>query len=464
MTYKTYTVYFALIGLIMLGSLQLAPAQHHEGDSPEIYHSTKLAFGNQREARQSLEWIKERGGTDMVAHLITASRFSSLSREEIGEAIQDITGETSINTWFDWMIWLELRPEIEPHNSYLNFKSAVFYSIDPNFRRLFRPGMQFDIRPEEIVWGGVRLDGIPALDNPKHISIEEATYLKDDDEVFGVNINGDARAYPLRIMGWHEMFNDVVGGVPVSLAYCTLCNAGILFEGDYQGREKLNVKEPFTFGSSGFLYRSNKLMYDRQTDSLWNQFTGEPVAGPLLGTGVRLNIRPVVITSWKEWKATNPNTKVLSLKTGYRRNYGSGVVYKQYFESSTLMFPALGDKKKRLRKKEEVFGMRLESGVKAWPLNSFKYKKVLNDKVGQVNVVLIGNQKTRTVRAYERQNLEFTLNDAGALVDQSGVSWEIKESGLKDSKGESLKRLPGHIAYWFAWAGYLGEESALFTE
>ena len=103
-----------------------------------------------------------------------------------------------------------------------------------------------------------------------------ASYLNPDDPVFGVEINGDARAYPLRIANWHEMVNDVVGGVPVSLAYCTLCGSGILFDGRVAGRA-----EPFTFGSSGLLYRSNKLMYDRQTDSLWEQLAGHPVTGSL---------------------------------------------------------------------------------------------------------------------------------------------------------------------------------------
>ena len=107
----------------------------------------------------------------------------------------------------------------------------------------------------------------------KLIDAKDADYLLGTALVFGVSINGDTRAYPLRIMGWHEMFNEVIGGVPVALAYCTLCGSGILFETAVEGRAR-----PFVFGSSGFLYRSNKLMFDRETNSLWNQFTGKPVA------------------------------------------------------------------------------------------------------------------------------------------------------------------------------------------
>ena len=145
---------------------------------------------------------------------------------------------------------------------------------------------------EEIAWGGVLVDGIPALDNPRMTTASAASYLNPDDPVFGVEINGDARAYPLRIANWHEMVNDVVGGVPVSLAYCTLCGSGILFDGRVAGRA-----EPFTFGSSGLLYRSNKLMYDRQTDSLWEQFAGHPVTGKLTGSKIELKLLLLVLTA-----------------------------------------------------------------------------------------------------------------------------------------------------------------------
>lgn len=429
--------------------------------SLELHHSVRVGLAPPKEAMQSLEWIKARGKTDMAAHLIAAMRYSRLGRLTVSEALQELTKNDKPTNWFDWMLWQQAHSEIKPHESYLGFKSIMFYGIDPAFRRFFRPDIEFDIRPEEIVWGGVRVDGIPALDNPKFIQASEASYMKEDDEVFGVEINGDARAYPLRIMGWHEMFNDVIGGQSVSLAYCTLCGAGILFDGEYEGREKFGVEAPFTFGSSGFLYQSNKLMYDRQTDSLWNQFTGEPVSGKLRGSGIKLDIRPVVVTSWAKWRAQHPQTKILDLDTGFRRDYGSGVVYREYFSSPDLMFPAQGDPKKRLENKEQVFGMRLEGGTKAWPLEAFAQGRVLNDKVGLVNVVLIGEAQTRTVRAYERENFEFSGNHKN-LTSSDGRKWTLKEDGLHATDGEILKRLPGHVSYWFAWAGYLGDRSDLF--
>ncbi|MGI9464764.1 MAG: DUF3179 domain-containing protein, partial [Aestuariivirgaceae bacterium] len=313
------------------------------------------------------------------------------------------------------------------------------------------------IRLEEITWGGVRVDGIPSLDDPKLIAAGEASYLVDDDLVFGVAINGDVRAYPLRIMGWHEMFNETIGGVPVALAYCTLCGAGILFETEVSGRA-----EKFVFGSSGFLYRSNKLMFDRQTDSLWNQFTGEPVSGPLKDSGIKLKIRPVTITSWGKWKASHPDTRVLSLDTGHRRNYGSGVVYQDYFASPELMFPTIVRNEDTVKRKDYVFGIRDVGAAKAWPIEAFNGRTVINDAVGNRNVVLIGDALTRTVRAYERKELAFKESQKpGQIVGPDG-DWSITESALVGPGGARLARVPGHVSYWFAWDGYLGLDSELY--
>ena len=311
------------------------------------------------------------------------------------------------------------------------------------------PGVQHEIRLEEIAWGGVLKDGIPALTNPKFIPAKKASYLRDNEPVFGIEINGDARAYPYRIMDWHEMFNDVVGGMPVSLAYCTLCGSGILFGTRVRERD-----EPFVFGSSGFLYRSNKLMYDQQTNSLWNQFTGRPVVGALSGSGIQLEILPVITTTWAEWLSQNPHTKVLSLDTGHSRDYSPGRAYGRYFASHELMFPALTPDK-RLNAKDQVFGLRITGARKAWPLTVFADGQVINDRIGIVDIVLVGESRSRMVRAYRSGGRKFQKQ--GASLDtilNNGEIWKVTEAALEGPKGQTLSRLPGHLAYWFAWSGY----------
>ena len=256
-------------------------------------------------------------------------------------------------------------------------------------------------------------------------------------------------------MGWHEMFNEVIGGVPVALAYCTLCGSGILFETQVSGRQK-----PLVFGSSGFLYRSNKLMFDRQTHSLWNQYTGKPVVGPLVNSGIELKQRPVVITTWQSWKASHPKTQVLSRNTGHRRNYGSGVVYQEYFASPELMFPALVDQS-RHQQKDYVFAIRQFGAARAWPLDAFNRARVINDAIASKPLVLIGNADKRAVRAYERRSHTFTASD-GSLIDETGQKWTLTEEALIGPNGAEMPRVAGHISYWFAWDNYLGDAATVY--
>jgi hypothetical protein len=422
-----------------------------------------LIYGDGITLFKALEWIRERGSDDMAASIIQAMRFSRAPANMFAETLTSITGANVGFDWFDWMLWQEQNPQVVPHPLFSEFKRSLYSRIDPNFDGFLKPEYlapeNMGIRLEEITWGGVKKDGIPSLDNPRMTIPEAITYMRDDDLVFGVSINGDVRAYPLRILGWHEMLNDVIGGVPVALAYCTLCGSGILFETAVAGLAGRDA--PLVFGSSGLLYRSNKLMFDRETNSLWNQFTGKPVVGPLVGIGVELKQHPIVITTWGEWKLQNPLTLVLDLKTGYNRDYGSGVVYKDYFASDELMFPVVVDLT-RQKAKEYVFGIREFGASKAWPLNAFTQTSVINDTIGDTPVVLLGSAKTRTVRAYERGEFEFTRDADGVLKSQGGASWIEDEDGLINATDQVLPRVAGHIAYWFAWNSYLGAESEVY--
>lgn len=416
-------------------------------------------LGERDERVRALDMLVKRGNRDIVPTLVMFMRIGG-DFKPMADALSTLTG-ARIETWRDAMLWQEAHPEVVPHESYRALKLRFFTSIDPTFEQFFDPQYtardQMKIRLEEITWGGVLVDGIPSLDNPKLIPAAKADYLLPGDLVFGVEINGDVRAYPLRIMGWHEMFNETIGGVPVALAYCTLCGAGILFETKVGQFEK-----PLVFGSSGFLYRSNKLMFDRTTKTLWNQFTGEPVVGKLAGSGIKLKIRPVAITSWEAWRKQHPDTKVLALKTGYDRDYGSGVVYRDYFASPELMFPAIVRDESQLKRKDYVFGIREFGAAKAWPVEAFRGRRVINDRVGASDVVLVGDAETRTVRAYQRNGLTFEEGASDLELKNRDGAWRLTEDFLIGPKGEKLARVSGHVAYWFAWDGYLGVKSELY--
>jgi hypothetical protein len=202
-------------------------------------------------------------------------------------------------------------------------------------------------------------------------------------------------------------------------------------------------------------------MYDRRTESLWNQFTGEPVSGALRGSGIRLRQRPVAIEPWGVWKARNPGTTALTLETGYDRDYGSGVVYRDYFASPELMFPARSDQT-RLAQKDYVFAIRQFGAAKAWALALFEGGAVINDAIGERPIVLIGDQSGRTVRAYERGGRVFEAFEGGKLASEGAV-WTPNEAELVSESGERMPRVAGHVAYWFAWNNYMGPEGEVVT-
>lgn len=455
-----FGLFFAFV-VSFLGSA-LFPSWALELTDAEVRDYTKaLIYAPSDGFEAALDALVARGNKDVVAGMIVTMRFRD-SDARLAAAISKLTG-AKINSWNDAMLWQEEHPEVKPHPSFRSYSEELFAQIDPQFTRFIGTDKtdpaKMKIRLEEIVWGGVHVDGIPALDNPKLISAKAADYLRDDDLVFGVSINGDNRAYPLRIMGWHEMFNDTIGGVPVALAYCTLCGSGILFETKLEDRAK-----PLVFGSSGMLYRSNKLMFDRETDSLWNQFTGEPVSGKLVNAGIKLEIRPVTITSWKNWLASHGDTKVLSLDTGFKRDYDSGVVYQDYFSSPDLMFPTSVRDESQVKRKDYVFGIRELNVARAWPVDVFAKKHVINDKFNGRAIVLIGDAQTRTVRAYERGEQTFSEANDPDVLTSGDDRWTITEDELIAPDGSKLARLSGHVAYWFAWDGYLGASSTLYSE
>lgn len=420
-------------------------------------------FSVQGEAKAAVvDKLVARQDPSLIPTLVLAMRWTG-SDTRVAKALSTLTGET-ITTWHDAYVWQERHPEILPHESYRELKLKFLGNTDSRFRSFFDAPYgapeQMRIRLEEVVWGGVLFDEIPSLDHATMLEADDAEYLLDQDLVFGVEINGDVRAYPLRILGWHEMVNDVIGGVPVVLAYCTLCGSGILFETEVSGIDK-----PLVFGSSGLLYRSNKLIFDRESSTLWNQYTGEPVVGPLVASGIQLKLRPITIASWEQWRRSHPQTTVLSLETGYSRNYDSGVTYNEYFASPDLLFPAVVADEAVVVRKDYIFGVRTVAASKAWPLDVFSKTPLINDQVGAQALLLVGNADTRTVRAYERKADErFELDKDGSLISGE-LRWEAWENFLVSSDGKQKRgRVAGHVSYWFAWDNFLGSRSELYSD
>jgi len=211
------------------------------------------------------------------------------------------------------------------------------------------------IDADEIRAGGPPRDGIPALDDPAVVPAAEAPW-PDDVPVVGVAVGGKARAYPLAVLVWHELANDTLGGRPILVSYCPLCGTALVFDRSIDG-------EPHRFGVSGLLYKSDLLMFDRETESLWSQIRAEAVTGPLEGR--RLALLRSRIEAWSAWRDRHPDTTVLSRDTGHRRRYGASP-YGDYATSERLMFPV--EYSRRYHPKMPTLGLRRPDGpARAYP-------------------------------------------------------------------------------------------------
>jgi hypothetical protein len=428
--------------------------------------------GRDRElGAQALGTVLEAQDTRFIPVLLEILRgtqigmFLGIDSDTTVAALERLSKEAHGANWAAWVEWYG-GTDLAPPEGFIGWKGSLLSFIDPRFAEFLRDGAASTIRVEEIQWGGVTVDGIPALDQAEMIPAELADYLLPKEPVFGVAINGDARAYPLRILDWHEMANDVVGGVPMSLAYCTLCGAAIAYDG------KASDGTTYDFGSSGFLFRSNKLMYDRQTRTLWNQLTGEPVLGDLVGSGVQLELLPVVLTSWEAWLAQHPDTVVLELETGFERFYLPGAAYGHYFSSDETMFP-VWQRSEALDDKDRIYALRVDGTPKAYPLALLVEEQVVNDTVGDTELVLVATRGRVIVHGTSLEVGEVIYDSGGEVraflsgdenfspgptedlvIDAGGREWSVTEEGLVSPDGEIAPRFNGHLSYWFGWFAF----------
>ncbi|MGB5819298.1 MAG: DUF3179 domain-containing protein [Saonia sp.] len=416
--------------------------------TPTAHFLNLISKADEQTVKTSIAYIDKHWEDTYEIMLLETVYFSQHKKtsQKLIQLLEEKTGKQfgfDFDRWFQW-IWNR-----DPHYSddYFEFKASLHKIIDPRFNTYFLDReQQSTIRLDEVRWGGVLQDGIPPLRNPKMISVADATYLDDTHIVFGIEVNGDARAYPKRILAWHEMFVDTVGDVTVAGVYCTLCGTVILYKTEHKG-----IKHQL--GTSGFLYRSNKLMYDKATQSLWSTLEGEPVIGPLVGKGIQLDYLSVVTTTWGEWKKRHPETTVLSLQTGHRRDYGEGVAYREYFATDDLMF-TIPKIDKSIKNKDEILSIRIP-GVPdenlAIASKFLRKNSIYASKIGSVNFTVF-TDRTGAHRVYASKEEHFKDYDhKSTVLDDDGNSWTLLEEKMMSENGEELQRIPTHNAFWFGY-------------
>ncbi len=315
---------------------------------------------------------------------------------------------------------------------------------------------------DRIVSGGPPKDGIPSIDNPRFLKPGDVDFLSDSDVVIGVEYNGIARAYPLKILVWHEMVNDVFGDTPLVITYCPLCYSSIAFVRILDGRM-------VEFGTSGRLYNSDLVMYDRQFGSnsltvlgpdltnagnLWSQMLGQAIVGDRAGE--KLTQVPTDVMEWRDWKRLHPDTVVLSTDTGYLRTYGVDP-YGGYYISPTIYFP-VANRVERLHVKEIIFGVEYDEKYKAYPVSVVDEKIAVNDVFQSRGIVFfkVGNMAVRAFESdVEGQRLTFEFKDGRFIDKETNSVWNEHGRAVDGPlKGTGMNRAPGHVAFWFAWVAF----------
>lgn len=316
----------------------------------------------------------------------------------------------------------------------------------------------------QILSGGPPKDGIPAISAPKFVSVIQAnTWIKPVEPVIFVQVGDDARAYPIQIFIWHEIVNDTVGGVPIAVTFCPLCNTAIAYERTVNGRV-------LDFGTTGRLRFSNLLMYDRQTESWWQQAIGQAIIGKF--TGTKLVPRPAAIISWATFKAAHPDGRVLSRDTGYDRSYGQNP-YAGYDNVNQSPFlyqgPTISGK---LRPMARVLIVVLNGEAVAYPFDALQRVHVVNDTVGNTDVVVLwtpgtaspldtttiaGGRNVGSATVYRRtldgQDLTFMFDGTRIVDKETGSGWNILGQALGGKlAGKTLTPVVAANSFWFAWA------------
>ena len=276
------------------------------------------------------------------------------------------------------------------------------------------------IPASEIKRGGPQKDGIPALTSPVFVNADDAAFLTGRDRVLGLSYNGEDRAYPIRILNYHEIVNDVLGDDAVVITYCPLCGSGMAFSSKLRG-------ERFIFGVSGLLYNSDVLMYDLQTQSLWSQLMSQAVSGPMKGD--RLQALAVSHTSWEDWRNRYPETQVLSTQTGFNRNYRVDP-YPNYGRSGRIYFP-VNQESDLYKRKTIVMGLEIDGQFKVYPFDELE-------------------------KAPQRFTDEFQGRTFDVLFDQDN-----KTARIVDDDGAEI---PTTLAFWFAWYAFHPESEVFSIE
>ena len=341
---------------------------------------------------------------------------------------------------------VSLQSEFVPHTTFAN--SGKSGDVDSSELVLMETnGVKHLIPLDKIKGGGPPKDGIPSIDNPVFAGIQDSDFMSDSDIVIGLDVNGETKAYPLFILVWHEIVNDRVGDAPVSVTYCPLCYTSQVFE-------RIIDNQEVEFGTSGKLYNSNLLMYDRLTESYWSQALGMAVTGEL--SGYQLDLVPFDVITWGDWKTLHPDTLVLTTDTGHIRSYATDP-YGNYYTEPRIMFP-VEHSDDRINPKEIILGFHENDIYKAYKQSDIESSIIINDSIGKTPLMLV-SLFSQNSRAFERiiddDILDFVYSDDKIFDSQTNSEWNYDGLAISgEYEGRQLNRMTIEPGFWFEWVAF----------
>lgn len=318
--------------------------------------------------------------------------------------------------------------------------ASVLFTVQGDAQRL--PGFDTNLEKssiglDELIDGGPGKDGIPSIDDPLFVSQSDASgWLRGVEPVISLEVNGEARAYPIQILMWHEIVNDVLGGKSVVVTFCPLCYSAIVFDSSVHGK----VHE---FGVSGFLRHSDMIMYDRTTESLWQQFSGEALVGDY--TGYELTIIPSQLISFDQFREAYPDAAVLSRETGHLRNYGNNP-YAGYDDINNSPFLLREELPKKISPMEKVIGVRTEKQVKGYTYTITRKKRVIHDEVGGEPIVIFhvdGMASALDDRTIHRSRDDGSTGVFSPVLNDEHLEFEFSGGEIRDKNTGSIWSISG---------------------
>lgn len=347
--------------------------------------------------------------------------------------------------WLRWETWAT-QQDIDPLEGYMDWKIRLYRAFHPMVGHVLDTEPRMDEETFRYVRGGIADPStLHPLNDGTFRPADDDEYVGSDDVVYGFTVDGQAYAVPRWIILPHEGLNTTIQDVPLSLSYCPLCDAALLFEREIDGQR-------LTLGCSGLLLHGNKIMYDDETASLWAQVTGQPLAGEALANDWTLTKRPIDETTWQDWVRKHPETQILDRDTGYDWDYEwyqdyNGYMKRHYWDRDDILLPGLERNQTPIDDTDHVFALQAgEDTVRVYPVNFVHDSEPLVDTVADRDVVVI--RRGRGVAAYEAPPAPVD-REGDTLVDGDGSTWEIEQERLVGAD-RTLDRVTGNAGMWWA--------------